>query len=443
MSGLYTDPPGWAADPPADPATPSGVAPDTEDSPPEWQYHGARRGSFPIALFLLLSLIVCVTGAVAVPGGLGILVGYQQLQVENHENAIQHFQRGLGYLAENYPELAYTEFENALSYDSAYEPAQQKLRELQAKLGGRGTPGPGQESLVASTLFDEAVNLISQKQWSDAINRLEQLKSLKADYRAQEVSDFLYQAYVEGGKEAAAAGQIELARERFDAALAIRGTSAEVQRQRDLAVLYLDGQQAVGYDWPTAIQKFSGLYQQDPNYDDVKKRLVDAYIQYGDLAARQNAWCLAQREYESALAITADATLSQKRGQASTLCRQAILATPTMATTGTENYIWKISKATAPPCEGNGDVSGFVRDALGRPIPGVSVAYEVEGLPRVTTRTDAYGQYKFIWGKDAGLFHVVVLGADGKTPAGIAANIQYPGGTNSGCHVIVDWHKVQ
>src|SRR5574341_626317 len=432
MSELYTERPGWVADPPADPAgplrgaTPSGVAQEAENSPPEWQYRGSRRSSFPLVLFLLLSLIACVTGAVVVPGGLGVLVGYQQLQGENHENAIQHFQRGLGYLAESYPELAYAEFENALKYDSAYEPAQQKLRELQAQLGGRGTPGPQQESLVASTLFDEAVNLISKKEWSDAINRLEQLKSLKADYRAQEVSDFLYQAYVEGGKEAAAAGQIELARERFDAALAIRGTSAEVQRQRDLAVLYLDGQQAVGYDWPTAIQKFSALYQQEPNYDDAKKRLVDAYIQYGDLAARQNACCLAQREYESALAIAPDATLSQKRGQALTLCRQAILATPTIVPSGTEHYVWKISKATGLPCDGNGDVSGFVRDALGRPIPGVIVAYDVEGLPRVTTRTDAYGQYKFIWGKDAGLFHVVVLGADGKTPAGIAANIQIP-----------------
>lgn len=430
MSELYTD-------------LQDEVAPDAENSLPQWQYGAAQRGTFPIALFLLLSLIACVTGAVVVPGGLGFLAGYQELQVVNHENAILHFQRGLGYLAESYPELAYTEFENALKYDSTYEPAQQKLRELQAKLGGRGTPGPQQEGLVASTLFDEAVDLISQKQWGDAINRLEQLKSLKADYRAAEVSDFLYQAYVENGKEAVVTGQIELARERFDAALAIRGGNAEVQRQRDLAVLYLDGQQAVGYDWPTAIQKFSTLYQQDPNYDEVKKRLVDAYIQYGDLAARQNAWCLAQREYESALALTSDAALTQKRGQAATLCRQVVLATPTLVSASTESYIWKISKATGLACDGNGDVSGFVRDALGRPIPGVIVAYDVEGLPRVTTRTDAYGQYKFIWGKDAGLFHVVVLGADGKTPAGIAANIQYPGGTSPGCHVIVDWHKVQ
>lgn len=399
---------------------------------------------FWIGLFLILSLLACTILSLLVPGGLGFLAGYSQLQEQNHENAIQHFQRGLGYLAENYPELAYTEFEIAVRYDPAYDPARQKLQEMQGTMAGTGKPGVEEENRVAQALYDEARDLIASKEWNDAINRLEQLRALNANFRVQETNDLLFQAYTASGKEAVAAGQIELARERFDSALTIHGNDAQVQRQRDLAVLYLDGQQAVGYNWQLAIQKFAALYQQEPTYDDVKARLVDAYTQYGDVAMKQNAWCLAAREYDGALAVAKDAPVSDRRNQAMSLCRQVIVATPVPAVTpGTENYIAKISSMTGKPCTGTGDVSGVVRDALNNLIAGVSVAYYADGVNRVTTRTNASGQYQFTWGADPGLMHVIVLSADGKTPAGVAADVPYPGGNKSGCHIVVDWQKVQ
>ncbi len=418
----------------------------------------ARNGTgFWIGLFLFLSLLVCVSMAVLIPGGLGFIVGYNDLQVQNHEAAIQHFERGLGYLAENYPELAYTEFEISAKYDPEYEPAQIKLREMQAAFGGNGTPGPEEENRVAATLFDEARDLIAQREWSYAIDRLEQLRNLNTQYRVQEAMDLLYGAYVEGGKEAVTAGQIELARERFESALAIHGGDTEVQRQRDLAMLYLDGQQAAGYNWQLAIQKFSTLYQQAPQYNDVKRRLVEAYVQYGDLASQQNAWCLAVREYEGALAIMNDAQLASKRAQAMSNCRQAIVPTPTVlggtpfpgltpipGTTPTnEFYTARATYVVGRPCtSGVGDLSGVVQDALGQPLAGVPVAYYADGINRVTKRTDAKGTYQFVWGLDPGVFHVVVLGASGN-PASIPADIRYPGGNSPNCHVVVDWRKVQ
>src|SRR4030066_535832 len=98
----------------------------------EWSPEPDRVSRSWIVLFLFLSLLACVTLAVLVPGGLGFWAGYTQLQAQNHENAIQHFQRGLGYLAENYPELAYTEFEISVRYDPGFDPAQEKLQEMQA-----------------------------------------------------------------------------------------------------------------------------------------------------------------------------------------------------------------------------------------------------------------------------------------------------------------------
>jgi tetratricopeptide (TPR) repeat protein len=412
------------------------------DSAWETAYTPSRRGArFGILAFLLVSLVACVSAALVIPGGLGLLVGYQELQTQNHEAAIIHFNRGLGYQAENYPELARSEFEIALRYDNTFEPAQQKLRELQST--GNGATGTPAEDRVAATLYNEARNLVAQKEWDDAITRLEQLRTLKSDYRAAEVNDLLFQAYWGGGKAAVAAGQIELARGRFESALTIRNDS-EVLRQRDLAVLYLDGQQAAGYNWQIAIQKFAALYQQDPHYDDVGKRLFDAHRQYGDLAAKQGSPCLAVREYDGALAITNEPTLAQKRAQAMTLCKQAISATPTPASAlGVENYTWKISLGNDKPCNGLGDVTGFVRDALGRLLTGVPVGYYADGISLVATKTNGNGQYQFVLGQDPGLVHVVILGADGKTPSSLAADVEYPGGNKPGCHVVVDWQKVQ
>ncbi len=413
-----------------------------------WQDQGwseqPRRGSkLWVVALLLAALLACSAGVILVPGGLGFLAGYGQLQAQNHENAIQHFQRGLGYLAEEYPELAHTEFEMALRYDSSYEPAREKLNELDAAFANISGQGAGEENRAAVALLDEARGFVTSKNWSDAINRLEQLRTLNPNFGTKEAEDLLYQAYVASGNQAKEAGQIELARERFDAAINMRNGDAEIQRQRDLAVLYLDAQQAVGYNWKLAIERFDALYKQDPNYDDVKQRLADAHENYGDLAMRENASCLALREYDSALALAKDTQLTNKRTQASAVCRAAVQVTPSPNASAAGNYFARISTATTRACNtGTGDVTGAVRDALGQPLGGIYVAYYADGVNRVTTRTDANGQYSFTWGAEPGLFHVVVLGADGKTPAGVAADVSYPGGSRAGCHIVVDWQRM-
>ncbi len=423
------------------------------------RFSAPRRRGLNVAAVLLVGLFVCVTSAVVVPGGLGAIVGYQELQAQNHEAAIIHFNRGLGYLAEKYPELARSEFEIALKYDAAYEPARQKLSELQKPNGG-GTPGAPQQDRVVAAMFDEARGLIAQKQWSDAITRLEQLRTLQAGYRQSEVNDLLYEAYVNSGKAAVASGQIEIARERFESALAIRNNDPEVKRQRDMAELYLEGQQAVGFNWQTAVQKFSALYQQDPNYDDVKRKLFDAHLQYGDKACKEGAWALAQREYDGALALTNDPQIAQKRAQAQTICKKLTTPTPTgtllpagtpasgvtpvpSGTAAPESYSRKTSTATDKPCTGVGDLTGTVRDALGRPLANVVVGYSTDDIPLVSTRTNANGQYQFVLGKDPRVLHVVLLGADNKTPISEDTLVYYPGANVKGCHIVIDWQKVQ
>jgi tetratricopeptide (TPR) repeat protein len=280
--------------------------------------------------------------------------------------------------------------------------------------------------------------------WSDAISRLEQLRALNPNYRAAETGDLLYQSFVAAGNEAKAAGQIELARERFDGALALKNGDAQIQRERDLAELYLDGQQAVDFNWKVAIEKFTELHAMDPSYNNVKQRLMDAHTSYGDLAMRQNASCLAVKSYDSALALGRDARLTEKRANAMATCRAAVVVTPTPSLPGAgDNYMARISTGTTKACNtGVGDVSGVVRDALGQPLSGVTVAYYADGINRIITRTDAGGNYSFVWGAEAGVFHLIILAVDGKTPVGTPADVHYPGASKPGCHIIVDWQKL-
>ncbi|MBI3740938.1 MAG: hypothetical protein HY257_04175 [Chloroflexi bacterium] len=107
-------------------------------SPDDFENQSPRSG---IPFFLFFALLACIVGAVIVPGGLGAWVGYQELQEQNKGNAELHYQRGLGYLDENYPELAYTEFVIALKYDPTHAAARQKFDELDKSFGARSTPG--------------------------------------------------------------------------------------------------------------------------------------------------------------------------------------------------------------------------------------------------------------------------------------------------------------
>ncbi|MBI5301651.1 MAG: hypothetical protein HY868_05910 [Chloroflexi bacterium] len=432
----------------------------------EWQDDAAIAATSSlrqwINVLLVIALVVCIVSALIVPTALGYIVGHQELRDKSHEAAIEHFNRGLGLLAENYPETAYAEFEIALKYDETFEPARQKLRELQAQSGGPSASSTKQENQIAATLFDEATKLIAQKNWSDAITRLEQLRTLKTDYRAAEVKTLTYHAYVEGGKDAVKYGNIEIARERFESALALGNGDPEVVKQRDLAALYLEGKQAVGYNWQTAIQKFAAIYSRDPNYHDTKKQLFDAYVQYGDIAARTSP-CLAAREYDSALVLTQDAQVAQKRMNSMNQCKQIIASPPTPTATTlvtgtvttttsvtatlivpTENFAFKLSIATDKPCTtGAGDIAGVVRDLQGRPLANTLIGYYGEGFAVTTTRTNGNGQYQFVLGKDAGMLNVAVFATDGKTPIALVALVSYPGGNAPGCHVLLDWQRVQ
>ncbi len=389
-------------------------------------------------LWFLLVVLVSLAIALLAPTLLGLYFGGQQRADYMHTRAADHYRQALAYESEAYTELAIAEFQLALKFDPNYQEAADKLRALLAGPGASGTPAPNNLS-VADQLFSSAQAAIAKQQWSDAIDLLEEIRRANPDYQAAEIKTLLIQAYINGGNQAVAAGQIEQAQARFDAALALDPANVEAKSLRDRAQLYVSATHTIGSDWQSAVLDLQQLYQLDPNFYDVKQQLTNALEQYGDLALRQGASCIAAREYDQAVGLGAGSAAALKLQQANASCRQAVLA-PT-PTPGSGRFVATGRVDPNAPCQGSGGVTGTVRDAQGSPLAGIMIRiYNDADYKPPPFTSGADGTYNIVLGKDAGLFHLVVVASDGAVESDVL-DIRYPGGAASGCHGVVDWTR--
>ncbi|MGE5141698.1 MAG: carboxypeptidase-like regulatory domain-containing protein, partial [Rudaea sp.] len=231
-------------------------------------------------------------------------------------------------------------------------------------------------------------------------------------------------------------------------ALALAPDNSEIKTLRDRSALYVNGVQAVPTNPQTAVLNLQQLYQQDPNFFDIRNQLLNAFVLYGDDAYRQGAFCVAAREY--AQAANLGAAMGDKLTQANASCKQAVLATatplpteqaagPTPVTADLGAFVVHARPGAGDECQGMGSASGTVRDAAGSPLSGIGVRIynDIDYRPP-PFKTDGSGQYSIVLGKDAGLFHLVLLGEDGQPASGIY-DLNYAGGLVPGCRWTIDW----
>lgn len=402
--------------------------------------------------FFLVALFLCsaMTLAAAIPAGLGVIIGLRDRDELVLANAEDHYRRAVQYDAEHYPELALAELQLALRYNPNYAPARDKLLEMQTRSATVTSQGPIN---VAAQLYNQATQSLQSQNWDDAINEFEEVRRVDPEYQKANVSGFLFQAYMGGGKMAVAVGNIDLARQRFENALGLQPNDANAQRQRDLARAYLQGQEAIGYDWGTAVTNFQKVYQADPNYYDVKKQLVNALLGNGDLAAKRGAWCIAAREYDRANQLSPSANLAANVSQANTNCVAAVTSptsiptppvpVPPSITAGDVLYTAQKTVDTGAKCSGTGAITGAVRDSAGHPLGGIVLKYDNYQGATATTRSNPDGTYSFILGKDPGTFYVMVMSADEKTTQSQPVDINYPGGIATGCRIVLNWTRIK
>lgn len=395
-----------------------------------------------LPIFVLLALIG-IALAIAVPISAGIYYGDRERQNYLEHQAVEHFQRALAYESETYTELAVAELQAALQFKPDYQPAQTKLQQLtSASAAHNQEPN---DVAIAKQLFTSAEAAVESQQWNNAIDLFEELNRVKADYRSSEVKTYLIRAYLNAGKQAISAGQVDIAQHRFEAVLLLDAANTEARALRERTILYLNGVQAAGVDWQTAVLNFDELYQRDPSFYDVKTQLRDAHIGYGVFAEKQGAYCIVAREFGAAVTLGANGDISSRADAASEQCRQAVVAptpTPTVLPEGL-GYVAALRINADAQCNGIGGITGIVQDADGVPLANVALEiYNDFGFHPLPARSFTDGTYAILLGQDPSLFHLYVVNEDGSAASAVL-DVNYPGGRQSGCHVVVDWTKIK
>jgi tetratricopeptide (TPR) repeat protein len=402
------------------------------------------RPRSPLRAWIIALAVVGAALAATVPFTLGVYFGNRDREQFLQRQAVEHFQRALAYEAETYTDLAVIELESALEYDPDYPDALAKLAELKQARTSSAQPEPN-DVAIAKQLYASAEQAVAGQEWSDAIDLLEELQRVKSDYREPEVRAHLVRAYLNAGKQAITAGQMDIAGRRFQAVLALDPANGEARTYQVRIQLYLTGVDAIDVDWPNAVLALSELYARDPNFYDVKLQLLTAHTGYGDFAYDQGAYCIAAREYEAAGALGAEPDILDLAEDARAQCTDAILNPTPVPTPLPEDLLFVPSQRVneTAECNGTGGITGIVRDLEGNPLPDVPVRiYDDAGFSPPPTRTNADGTYAILLGEAEGLFHLVIPREDGAN-ASVVSDVDYFGGFEPGCHFIIDWTKVQ
>ena len=303
-----------------------------------WTMRRALAGC--LLAFACVVLIFVAIGAVATYQGL------QERAALTRQQANVHYERSLAYLQANQYELAIAELEHTLRLDPAHREARETLRE--AKTTALSQPTPTSATLLEATfaILAEAEALADQQKWEEAAQRLSQLRDLAPDFETQKVSDLLYTAYFNLGKRLVNEGQVSGGVHAFEGALVERPGDPEASRELDQASLYASAQATWGADWPSTIDYLEQLYTLTPDYLDVDAKLYEAYETYGDDLVAEDAWCLAEPQYEEAATLKPSSSIRQKRAEAARLCRTPT-PTPRPAVTATRPVIAGAATITA------------------------------------------------------------------------------------------------
>lgn len=313
----------------------------------------SRERLFPPWAWLLgFGLVLgCILMSVLGVGLAGVYGGLKERAVLNRQKAEEHYNRGLAHLEEGDYNLAEAEFREALRLAPDYWEAADKLREVKAQLTALATPTSEVRNEVVDSLYQQAQELYSQRNWIEAATKLEQLRSLDPRYEQDSVTEMLFSSYYNMALDLVDKGRLEGAQRSFDKALEVKPGDPEVLRQKELASLYLTGLSYWETDWVRAIESLQTLYQTDPGYKDVRQRLYEAYLNQGNLYTSEEAWCLAEESYERAAALDSNEEVVAKRDEAAQQCKIAVAATPVRDATATPTapIATEVETATVTP----------------------------------------------------------------------------------------------
>lgn len=339
----------------SDQTIPPGVEP--SDSPPS----GSKLGK-PWLWAVIFALILAFTVTIGAIAGFqsGNLVRYENESDQSRGQIQEQYDLGLQDLEAGNYEVALQRFEYVLAQDPNFPGITEQMAAAMQVLystatpipqAPRITPTPTRDPRPVEDLFNQALSLISNQDWSKGIDTLIALRKEDLSYQVARVDGLLYIALRNRGvgkilKESNLEGGI------YDLALANKfgPLDAEASSAREWARLFIIGLSFWEVHPEQAVYYFSQVaaaapYLRDASGWTANDRYRAVLIQFGSFLAHRDNWCAAQTQYELALAIRPDESLLALATQAAEMCSPS---TPTPTGTGTTTITPTITN-TPPP----------------------------------------------------------------------------------------------
>jgi tetratricopeptide (TPR) repeat protein len=299
---------------------------------------------------LIIIILVCVMiSALAVAASGGYIAGQKQRNVSATQTTTVdidvQYQLGISDLADGNYQLAAERFRWVLDRSPDYPGATEHLAEAQNGIAeSSSASGTAAPSLIPSTsddpeeLFNEGLAFFNSQDWSNAINRLEEVQGIDPAHREIEVQEMLYTAYSTLGLAYIRGDRIEEGLFLLEKAEQIRPLDDLTGGERYLARLYSTGHLYWGLNWPVVIDNFVAIYEIAPNYRDVFPKLTAAYVEYGKQLVQLGAACDAVQQYDNSLALKEDQAVRDLKTDAEEACANPTpLATATALDASTPN----------------------------------------------------------------------------------------------------------
>jgi tetratricopeptide (TPR) repeat protein len=171
-------------------------------------------------------------------------------------------------------------------------------------------------------LFSEAQTAIAVSDWDTAIESLDIILSADSTYEQATVRQMMSQSLTSKALALFRSGDTaDLAQANLLTDRARQyGDVADLEYESYIAGQYLDAVNSEGVDFSKAIQALTNVYNQVPNYRDVRSRLFNQYAAYGDALVAGGQVCFAVVQYQNALNLSNDAIVSGKMNAAATAC---------------------------------------------------------------------------------------------------------------------------
>lgn len=299
----------------------------------------APQGRRRIGLIVLAGIL-----AVLLFGATGGYLGYQAAaEAKNRayresitQEATEQFMLALQAQKDKHYVLAQRHIEYVIKLDPEFPGARDKLAEILLEMARQDTPTPVPPTPTITPsptpdlrgeeeIFNNAWNLLGNKDWEQALQVLGALRDRNLAYKAVQVDGMYYVALRHRGLQQISTGQLEEGL--YSLALVEKFGPLDVDANgvRTWARLYISGSRYWGVRWDKVVTAFAEIYPAYPSLHDssgvtATERYRIASIRYAEQLLSENKPCEAQQQYQNAASIATDDTLNAALADAINKC---------------------------------------------------------------------------------------------------------------------------